>query len=167
MTLHDPSDSFSPMSTDLKQQIQTNLITARKARNRLETVVLTTLLSEIRNREIEERDELANADVEAVVSRAIKQRRDASTQMRDGGRPELADKEDAEAEILQAYLPPQLSEADVREIVQKAISGGGASGTRTLRRQRGEPYRAGGAGVIGGPLCGPLPRWSKMRDPAA
>lgn len=125
MTLHDPSDSFSPMSTDLKQQIQTNLITARKARNRLETVVLTTLLSEIRNREIEERDELANADVEAVVSRAIKQRRDASTQMRDGGRPELADKEDAEAEILQAYLPPQLSEADVREIVQKAISGGG------------------------------------------
>jgi uncharacterized protein YqeY len=125
LTLHDPSDSFSPMSTDLKQQIQTNLITARKARNRLETVVLTTLLSEIRNREIEERDELANADVEAVVSRAIKQRRDASTQMRDGGRPELADKEDAEAEILQAYLPPQLSEADVREIVQKAISGGG------------------------------------------
>jgi hypothetical protein len=113
------------MSTDLKQQIQTNLITARKARNRLETVVLTTLLSEIRNREIEERAELANADVEAVVSRAIKQRRDASTQMRDGGRPELADKEDAEAEILQAYLPPQLSEADVREIVQKAISGGG------------------------------------------
>lgn len=125
MTPHDPSDSFSPMSTDLKQQIQTNLITARKARNRLETVVLTTLLSEIRNREIEERAELANADVEAVVSRAIKQRRDASTQMRDGGRPELADKEDAEAEILQAYLPPQLSEADVREIVQKAISGGG------------------------------------------
>jgi len=125
LTLHDPSDSFSLMSTDLKQQIQTNLITARKARNRLETVVLTTLLSEIRNREIEERAELANADVEAVVSRAIKQRRDASTQMRDGGRPELADKEDAEAEILQAYLPPQLSEADVREIVQKAISGGG------------------------------------------
>ncbi len=134
MTLHDPSDSFSPMSTDLKQQIQTNLITARKARNRLETVVLTTLLSEIRNREIEERDELANADVEAVVSRAIKQRRDASTQMRDGGRPELADKEDAEAEILQAYLPPQLSEADVREIVQKAISGGGDQLGALMRR---------------------------------
>jgi len=112
------------MLTDLKQQIQTDLITARKARNRLQTVVLTTLLSEIRNREIEERGELANADVEAVVGRAIKQRRDASTQMRDGGRPELADKEDTEAEILQAYLPPQLSEADVRKIVQKAIAGG-------------------------------------------
>ena len=112
------------MSTDLKPKIQSDLIEARKARDRLRTVVLTTLLSEIRNREIEERGELDHADVEAVVSRAIKQRRDASSQMRDGGRPELADKEDAEAEILQAYLPPQLSEEEVRTIVQSAIAGG-------------------------------------------
>jgi len=112
------------MSTDLKPKIQSDLIEARKARDRLRTVVLTTLLSEIRNREIQERGELDHADVEAVVSRAIKQRRDASSQMRDGGRPELADKEDAEAEILQAYLPPQLSEEEVRTIVQSAIAGG-------------------------------------------
>ena len=124
LTLSGPSDSFSRMSSDLKQQIQSDLIEARKGRDRLRTVVLTTLLSEIRNREIEERDDLATADVEAVVSRAIKQRRDASSQMRDGGRPELADKEDSEAEILQAYLPPQLTEAEVRVIVQEAISGG-------------------------------------------
>ena len=112
------------MSTDLKQQIQGDLVEARKARDRLRTVVLTTLLSEIRNREIEVKGDLPNTDVEAVVTRAIKQRRDASTQMRDGGRPELADKEDAEAVILQTYLPPQLTEAEVRAIVQRAISGG-------------------------------------------
>ena len=118
------SGSFSPMSKDLKQQIQSDVIVARKARDRLRTVVLTTLLSEVRNREIEERGELENSGVEAVVTRAIKQRRDASEQMRAGGRPELADKEDAEAEILQVYLPPPLTEAEVRAMVQGAIAGG-------------------------------------------
>jgi uncharacterized protein YqeY len=112
------------MSTDLKQQIQDDLIEARKARDRLRTVVITTLLSEVRNREIEARGELDHAGVEALVTRAIKQRRDASEQMRAGGRPELADKEDAEAEILQAYLPPPMTEAEVRTIVQSAIAGG-------------------------------------------
>ncbi len=112
------------MSKDLKQQIQSDVIVARKARDRLRTVVLTTLLSEVRNREIEERGELENSGVEAVVTRAIKQRRDASEQMRAGGRPELADKEDAEAEILQVYLPPPLTEAEVRAMVQGAIAGG-------------------------------------------
>ena len=86
------------MSTDLKQQIQDDLIEAR--------------------------GELDHAGVEALVTRAIKQRRDASEQMRAGGRPELADKEDAEAEILQAYLPPPMTEAEVRTIVQSAIAGG-------------------------------------------
>ncbi len=112
------------MSTDLKQQIQSDLIEARKARDKLRTVVITTLLSEVKNREIEQRSELDQAGVEAVVGRAIKQRRDASEQMRAGGRPELADKEEAEAEILQAYLPPQMTEAEVRTIVQSAIAGG-------------------------------------------
>ena len=112
------------MSTDLKQQIQDDLIEARKARDRLRTVVITTLLSEVRNREIEARGELDHAGVEALVTRAIKQRRDASEQMRAGGRPELADKEGAEAEILQVYLPPPLTEEKVRAMVQSAIAGG-------------------------------------------
>ena len=118
------SGSFSPMSTDLKQDVQSDLIEARKARDRLRTVVLTTLLSEVRNREIEEQGELHDEGVQAVVTRAIKQRRDSSEQMRAGGRPELADKEDAEAEILRVYLPPPLTEAEVRAMVQSAIAGG-------------------------------------------
>ena len=112
------------MSKDLKPQLQSDLIEARKARDRLRTVLLTTLLSEVRNREIEEREELDDLRVQAVVARAIKQRRDAAEQMRAGGRPELADKEDAEAELLQVYLPPPLTEADVRAMVQGAIASG-------------------------------------------
>lgn len=124
MTPLGASGSFSPMPTDLKQQVQRDLIEARKARDRLQTVVLSTLLSEVRNREIEERGELDDEGVQAVVTRAIKQRRDSSEQMRAGGRPELADKEDAEAEILRVYLPPQLTEAEVRAMVRSAIAGG-------------------------------------------
>ena len=112
------------MSKTLKQQIQSDLIEARKARDRLRTVLLTTLLSEVRNREIEERSELKDEGVQAVVGRAIKQCRDAAEQMRDGGRPELADKEDAEAELLQIYLPPPLTEAEVRAMVQSALAAG-------------------------------------------
>ena len=124
MTPLGASGSFSPMPTDLKQQVRSDLIEARKARDRLQTVVLSTLLSEVRNREIEERGELDDEGVQAVVTRAIKQRRDSSEQMRAGGRPELADKEDAEAEILRVYLPPQLTEAEVRAMVRSAIAGG-------------------------------------------
>lgn len=124
MTPLGASGSFSPMPTDLKQQVRSDLIEARKARDRLQTVVLSTLLSEVRNREIEERGELDDEGVQAVVTRAIKQRRDSSEQMRAGGRPELADKEDAEAEILRVYLPPPLTEAEVRAMVRSAIAGG-------------------------------------------
>ena len=124
MTPPGASGSFSLMSTDLMKRIQSDLIEARKARDRRRTVLITTLLSEVKNREIEVRGELDDSGVEAVVVRAIKQRCDASEQMRAAGRPELADKEDTEAQILRAYLPPQLTEAEVRAIVQSAIAGG-------------------------------------------
>ncbi|MDH5591078.1 MAG: GatB/YqeY domain-containing protein, partial [Gemmatimonadota bacterium] len=59
-----------------------------------------------------------------VVSRAIKQRRDAADQMRSGGREELAVNEEAQAEVLKTYLPEQLSEDEVRALVRDAIAGG-------------------------------------------
>ena len=85
---------------------------------------MTTLLAEVRNREIALGDDLDDEGIREVVARAIKQRRDAAEQMRAGGRPELADKESAEAGLLQEYLPPALSEADVRDIVRKVVASG-------------------------------------------
>ena len=124
LTLPGPSGSFRAMSEDLKARLRDDLIVARKARNRLNTVVLSTLLSEVRNREIEVGGELDDEGVQSVVVKAIKQRRDAATQMLEGGRPELAEKESKEASILQVYLPPALSEADVQAIVREAIEAG-------------------------------------------
>lgn len=104
--------------------IRSDLNTARRERDKLRTTVLTTLLAEVRNREIELGRALQDEDVETVLTTAIKRRREAAEQMRAGGRDELADKEDREAELLRAYLPPQLEEAEVREMVRAAVAGG-------------------------------------------
>lgn len=110
----------------LKGGIRADLNTARRERDRLRTLVLTTLLSEIRNREIELGRDATDEEVQTAANSAIKRRREAAEQMRAAGREELAEKEDAEAEILKQYLPQQLSEAEVRALIGDAMSGGAA-----------------------------------------
>ncbi len=112
------------MSTDLKSRLQLDLNAARKARDKRRTVVLSTLLAEIRNREIEQGGGLDDDGVMQVITRAIKQRREAAEQMRAGGREELAQEEEAQAEILSAYLPEPLTEEEVRAMVREAIAAG-------------------------------------------
>lgn len=108
----------------LKEQIRGDLNTARRERDKLRTTVLTTLLSDVRNREIEVGHELSDEEVLPVVNTGIKRRREAAEQMRSGGREELAVKEEEEAKILAVYLPPQLDEGAVRGFVREAIAGG-------------------------------------------
>ena len=112
------------MSSSLRDQIQSDLNKARKGRDKLRTLVLSTLLAEIKNKEIETRVELDDESVVQVVSKGIKQRRDASEQMREAGRGELADQEDAQERVLADYLPEGLSEDEVRAIVRKIIESG-------------------------------------------
>jgi uncharacterized protein len=112
------------MPDTLKETIREDLNGARRERDKLRTMVLTTLLSEIRNREIDVGHELSDGEVHAVVTTAIKRRREAAEQMRAGAREELAQKEEQEAAQLQAYLPPQLTDDDVRAMVRAAIAGG-------------------------------------------
>lgn len=141
LTLPGPTGSFPPMSENLKARLRKDLVVVRKARDRLGTVVLTTLLSEVRNREIEIGEELDDEGVQDVVVKAIKQRRDAAELMLEGGRPELAEKESEEASMLQVYLPPAFSESDVRAMVRDAIDAGatemGAVMGRIMPRIRG------------------------------
>ena len=112
------------MPETLKDTIREDLNAARRERDKLRTTLLTTLLSEVRNREIEVGHELADAEVHGVVTSAIKRRREAAEQMRAGGREELAQKEEQEAAQLQAYLPPPLTDDDVRGMVRDAIAAG-------------------------------------------
>lgn len=112
------------MASELKTRIQSDLNSARKQRDKARTLVLSTALSEIRNKEIDDGEEIDDDGVVQVVSRAIKQRKDAADQMRAAGRGELAEQEDAQSEILSEYLPEGLSEEEVRQLVRGIIAAG-------------------------------------------
>lgn len=112
------------MPSELKTRLQADLNQARKNRDKERTLVLSTLLSEIRNKEIDTGGEADDDDVIQVISKGIKQRKDAADQMRDADRAELAEVEERQASVLSEYLPEGLTEDEVRALVREAIAGG-------------------------------------------
>lgn len=112
------------MPSDLKIRIKRDLDEARKRRDKERTLVLSTLLSDIRNREIEVGSEVDDDGVVQVLGRGIKQRRDTAEQMRAAGRDELAEQEAAQAAVLETYMPEAMSEDEVRRLVREAIASG-------------------------------------------
>lgn len=112
------------MASTLKARIQADLNAARKERDKHRTLVLSTLLADVKYREIEDGGEANDDTVLQVVSKGIKQRKDAAEQMRGGGREDLAANEEAQVAVLSAYLPESLSEAEVRAMVREAIAAG-------------------------------------------
>lgn len=115
------------MASPLKDEIFEDLNDARRAGDRFSRSVLSMVLSDIRNHEIEIGHEADDAEVRRVLTRAVKQREEAAEKMREGGREELAEKEEREAELLSEYLPPPLDEDEVREMVREEIASGADS----------------------------------------
>jgi len=111
----------------LQSRIQSELTAARKAQNKAATLLLGTTLSEIKNRSIELKRDLTDEDVVEVIRRGIKKRRESIEMYEKGGRPELAEKERAEASMLEGYLPAQASPDEIRAAVRAAIAGGAAN----------------------------------------
>ena len=116
----------------LKERLDQDMKAAmrEKAQLRLDTVRM--LKSAIKYREIELMKPLDDAGVEGVVATEIKRRRDSVEQYKAGNRMDLADKEAAEIVILQAYLPQQLTEAEVRAKVEEAVKKVGAQGPKDM-----------------------------------
>jgi uncharacterized protein len=112
------------VSATLKSRLEESLREARKERDRFRVTVLSTVLSELRNQEIEERGVADDDMVRKVLTRAVKQRREAADQMRQGGREELAEKEEREAELISGFLPPPLDEEEVRALVREIVEEG-------------------------------------------
>lgn len=112
------------MPDTLVEQLRADLTQARKDRDKLRTTTLSTFLAEVRNKEIDLGRAAVDDDVKGLLTTAIKRRREASEQMRAGSRVELAEKEEQEAGLLQAYLPPALGEDEVRALVRDAVAGG-------------------------------------------
>jgi len=112
------------VSSDLMIRLRADLTAARKERDKLRTLVLSTAISEVRNKEIDSRTEIDDDGVVQVLSKGIKQRKDAADQMRAAGREELAATEESQSKVLAEYLPEGLSEDEVRALVRQAIADG-------------------------------------------
>ena len=124
----------------LKQKILDDLKTAMKAGDTVKRDTLRMLDSMIKNVEIEKQKResgLTDEEIQEVISRAVKQRKDAVAQYTAGGRADLAEKENKEIEILMEYLPEQMSEDAVREIVKNIISQVGVAGMADIGKVMG------------------------------
>ena len=110
--------------SDLLARLQGDLNSARKSQDKRGTLLLSTVLSEIKNKKIELRRDPVDADVIDVLRKSIKRRRESIEMYTKGARKDLADKESAEAAALEKYLPAQVSDAELRAAVKAAIAGG-------------------------------------------
>lgn len=118
--------------SDLKSQILDDVKTAMKAKDKERLGVLRMLTAAIKQREVDERIELNETDVTAVIEKMIKQRKDSASQYQAAGRDELAEKESFEISILSTYLPEQLPPEEVEKIVAKTIQSVGATGMQDM-----------------------------------
>jgi uncharacterized protein YqeY len=116
----------------LKATIQEDMKAAMRSGDKTRLGVIRMLLAAIQVKEIEARAALADSDVLAVVEKLIKQRQDSAQQFAAAGRDDRAAAEQAEAGILQAYLPEQLSDAEVAQLVADAIKEAGATSMRDM-----------------------------------
>ena len=112
------------MMSALQSRLQSDLAVARKAQDKAATLLLSTTLSEVKNRSIELKRDLTDDDVIDVIRRGIKKRREAIEMYQKASRNELAEKERAEVALLEKYLPAQLGADEIRAAVRAAIAEG-------------------------------------------
>ena len=118
----------------IEDQIKQDLKQAMLERNEVAVNTLRMLISEIRNAAIAKGGELSNPDVVSVVQKELKKRKEAAASFRQGSREELAAQEEAEAQVLEEYLPAQLSDEELGKIVDEAISQTSASSMSDMGR---------------------------------
>jgi len=121
----------------VKGQIQEDVKTAMKARDKDRLKVLRLISAAIKQVEIDERTELDDPAVLTILNRMVKQRRDSITQFEGGNRQDLADIEAAEIGIIETYLPEPLSNDDLEMLIDEAIARTGAESIRDMGKVMG------------------------------
>lgn len=116
----------------LKPQITEDMKTAMRAKDAARLGAIRLLLAAIKQREVDERIELDDAQIIAVIDKMLKQRRDSITQFEAAGRQELADIEKFEIGVLQAYMPQAASAAEIDSLIIQAITNTGAAGIKDM-----------------------------------
>lgn len=117
---------------NLSEQLNEAMKAAMKAKDSLRLNAIRMIRTAIKNREIEERRELDDQAVIGVLSTLVKQRKESAQVYREGGRPELAEKEEQELAVIQEFLPTQLDEAELRAIIETAVNETGATSPKDM-----------------------------------
>ncbi len=121
----------------LKQSITNDMKAAMKAGEKSRLAVIRLITAAIKQREVDERIELDDAQVLAVLDKMVKQRRDSVEQYEKAGRNDLAEQEKFEIEILQTYLPEALGEAEIAELIDQAVAETGAASMKDMGKVMG------------------------------
>jgi len=131
----------------LRDQLNEDIKSAMKAREAERLAALRLMLSAVKQREVDERITLDDSGVIGVVEKMIKQRKDSIAQFEKAARQDLADKEKFEISVLEAYLPQQLTQAEIEAAVAEAIAASGAKGPQDMGKVMGlvKPKLAGRA----------------------
>ncbi|BEI38423.1 GatB/YqeY domain-containing protein [Polynucleobacter sp. HIN8] len=116
----------------LKEQITEDMKSAMRAKEAERLGTIRLLLAAIKQREVDERITVDDVGIIAIIEKLIKQRKDSIEQFQKAGRTDLVDQESKELAILQAYMPAQLSAAEVQSAIQKVIADLGASGPQDM-----------------------------------
>jgi uncharacterized protein YqeY len=118
----------------LKQRIQEDMKTAMKAGEKVRLGVIRLILAAVKQREVDERIELDDTQVLAVLDKMVKQRRDSVTQYSAAGREDLAEVERVEIEVCQGYLPQPLTDAEIAALIDAAVAATGATGMKEMSK---------------------------------
>jgi uncharacterized protein len=116
----------------LQERIQSHLADAMRSKDPLRLSVLRMMKSAVKNKEVDKMKALDEAEVIAVLNTLVKQRKDSAEQFRNGGRTELAEKEEAEIKIIEEYLPAAASEDDIRRAIEEAVQETGAASIKDM-----------------------------------
>jgi uncharacterized protein YqeY len=116
----------------LKLQITEDMKTAMRAKETARLGAIRLLLSAMKQREVDERIELTDADIVAIIEKMLKQRRDSISQYEAANRQDLADVEKFEVTVLQSYMPQQFSEAEITSAIAEVIAATGAAGPQDM-----------------------------------
>jgi hypothetical protein len=116
----------------LKERIQEDMKAAMRAKDQARLSAVRLLLAAMKQKEVDERIALADADVLGIIEKMVKQRRESIAQYEKASRQDLADQEKFEIGVLQAYLPQQMGEAEIAQAIAAAVAESGASGVKDM-----------------------------------
>ncbi len=123
--------------SELKKRITDDMKSAMKAKDKQALKAVRMILEAIKQKEIDERIELGDAQVMTVIQKMVKQRKDSISQFSDAGRTDLVEIEEAELEIINNYMPEQRSDEEVASVVDKAINDSGANSMKDMGKLMG------------------------------